>query len=125
MKLHLYQIVNAGNSFLELKKNNEMPFSLAWLIDDVLEPLDKHLQRFNEEKNKLVKELGEPDKDKPDMYAIKAENIATFNDKINEISQTIIEIKNPVKINKKELFDSDIKINGNVDLTAMKLFIKE
>jgi hypothetical protein len=125
MKVELFEIVEAFESFTNLRKSNELPFKLAWEISDLLEPLEKHYKRFQDEKNKLIKEFGEPDKDKPDMYIIKPEKARLFSEKMQEIGKTPIELKNIVKIEKNKLFVDDIKINGGVNLQALKIFIKE
>ena len=125
MKIELFKIVQAYESFQNLRKSNELPFKLAWEISDVCEPLEKHFKRFQQEKDKLVKEYGKPDKNKPDMYFIEPDKARLFNDKIEEIGKTPIELKDVVKIEKSKLFDSEIKINGNIDFDALKLFIRD
>lgn len=124
MKIELFKIVQAYESFINLQKSNALPFKLAWDVADLLEPLEKHYKRFLDEKNKLVKEYGEPDEKNKEIYTIKPEKISLFNNKIEEIGKIQVDIK-LVKIDKKALFDSDVKINGNSDLQAMKIFIKE
>ena len=125
MKLELFRLVAAYESFLNIRKSNELPFKLAWEISDLLESLEKHYKRFTDEKNKLVKEFGEPDEKNSEMYMIKPEKARIFNDKIEEIGKTSIELKEVVKIEKNKLFDSNIKINGNIDFVALKLFIRD
>lgn len=125
MKIELYKVVQAYESFTNLQKSNALPFKLAWDVADLLEPLEKHYKRFLDEKNKLIKEYGEPDEKNKEMYMIKSEKMEVFNTKFEEIGKIEIDIKAPVKIDKKALFDGDIKINGNSDLQAMKIFIKE
>ena len=122
MKLELFQIVDIYNSFAEIKKSNEMPFALAWQISDTLEPLKKHIERFNEERNKLIKQYGKEDKEN-NQFLVEAEKITEFTEKLNQVGKTEIELKGIKKIKKDELFNSNIKINGAVNIEAIKVFI--
>lgn len=124
MKIELYKVVQAYESFTNLQKSNALPFKLAWDVADLLEPLEKHYKRFLDEKNKLIKEYGEPDEKNKEMYMIEPNKVDLFNEKFGELGKTEIDVT-LVKIDKKALFDSDVKINGNSDLQAMKIFIKE
>lgn len=123
MKYELFIIVNAFESFKQLQESNEIPFKTAWKIEDIQETFRKHVKRFNDEKNKLIKEFGKPDTKNPEMYMLKPENMTVFNEKIDLLGKTMIDIKKPVKIAKKELFDIDIKVNGKVQIKDLKLFI--
>ena len=122
MKLELFEIVEAYQSFDAILKNNEIKFSLAWKLADVIEPLKKHVERFNEERNKIIKEFGTEQPDTGQFIVEKAK-ISAFETKLNEVGKTSVEIKNVAKIEKKELLESEIKINRAVNLKALKLFL--
>lgn len=123
MKIQLYKIVAAVECLTEIQKNNEIPFALAWKIADVIEPLEKHFKRFQDEKDKIVKNLGSPDKKNAAVYLIKPENTEKFEKSIKELGEITIQLSAPKKLNKKELFESDIKINGRVSVASLKDFI--
>jgi len=123
MKLKLFEIVQAFESFTEIQQTNKIDFQLSWQIEDIKELLQKHYNRFNDEKNKIVKELGKPEKPESDTFLILPENMTVFNEKIENIGNIPIDIRNPVKLKKTALFDSDLKINGKVNLKLLKLFI--
>ena len=125
MKLELYEIVKVFESFNEILKNNNVPFMLAWQIEDIQEPLRKHVKRFNDEKNKIVKEYGKPDEKNPEVFMVVPEKVAVFNEKMDLVGKIPIDIKTNGKIKKKDLFDSEIKISGKVNLKSIKIFIIE
>lgn len=124
MKIELFKLVQAYESFTSLQKSNTLPFKIAWEVADILESLEKHYKRFLDEKNKLIKEYGKPDEKNKEVYMIEPDKINLFNEKFEGLGKTEIDIT-LIKIDKKALFDNDIKINGNSDLQAMKIFIKE
>lgn len=124
MKIKLIELINAYIALMEIKNTNKIPFALAWQISDITEVLEKHNVRFNNERNELLKKYGEENKEKKGFYDFSKDNGVKFNKEIEILSNIIIEIKGVQKLDKKILFDSGIKINENVNIIALKLFVK-
>jgi len=123
MKVEIIKVVAADVTLKELQKENAIPFTLAWEIDDMLEIFSKHVERFNKERQKLVTELGEPDKENPEMYHIKTESIKNYNEKIEEIASFEVELEGLKKLKKEDL--KSLVIPGSITIADIKEFIDE
>lgn len=105
MKLkELYFSVKSINALLEEKN---IPVKASFKISTILKKVNRYLETFNEQENKLVKELGEIKED--GSMSVKPENMEEFNKKIEELLD--VDIPDITKINISELEESDKKPN--------------
>lgn len=120
--MELSKIVNAYEALSKIQSTNNLPFLLAWQFSDVLESLDKHYKRYNEEREKIVKKYGEPNED--ESYRIKPENLTKFQSDMNKLLLTKIDLKVDDVIQLEDLIDAKLVINKDVNLSFIRPFIK-
>jgi hypothetical protein len=114
MKLkQIYQSIEA----LQLLMEERLPIKTAYNIARILRKVNGELELFDQQKNSLIKELGE---EKDGGFIVKPENIQEFNNKINELLDVEVEDFNKILLSSL----GDIKIASKV-LISLDWLIEE
>lgn len=121
--MKLIEIVNAYEALVLIKSSNDLNFSLAWKIEDLIGSMEKHYNRYNEQREKLVKKFGLQNEN--GSFRIEPENRASFNKEMEELVTSNINFKAEEKISLVELIDAKIIVKKNLNLGALKPFIEQ
>ena len=113
--MKLINIINSYDSLVKLAEF-DLPIYISFNISDIIYEIEKHINNYNEKKNKLLIKYGTTI-NKID-YDIKAENIEVFRKELEALHNIDINLN----INKIVL-PSDIKISAKI-LYALKDFIE-
>lgn len=121
MKLTNRKIVNDAN-FLGTLTNKQLPIKLSYAIAKNVSKIEKELELYNKEKQKLVDkycikdEKGNNKIDENNQLKIADENLDDWNKSINELLDIELEI-DIHKFSKEDLF------NSNCEMTPSELMI--
>lgn len=119
--MELAQIVNAYEALSKIKSSNELPFSLAWKFSDITDILEKHYQRYEKERSKIVMEFGEANGD--GSYRVSPDNLEPFQKSMEKLLLHKVELEITKQIELIDLLDSKIVIDKEVNISALKPFI--
>ena len=50
--MELARIIDAYEALAQIKSSNDLPFQLAWKFSDIMDNLEKHYTRYNDERKK-------------------------------------------------------------------------
>ena len=121
MKLTNRKIVNDAN-FLGALTNKQLPIKISYAIAKNISKIEKDLELYNKEKQKLVDkycikdEKGNNKIDENNQLKIADENLDDWNKSINELLDIEIEID----IHK---FNINDLLNSNLDMTPSELIL--
>lgn len=83
---------------------------LAWDLSESLDEVKKHLKKFNELREALVKKIGKEDTENPGNYLIP--DIKQFNDELQKVVDVDVKVKFPsfplAKLNGAKVSASDM-----------------
>lgn len=82
--MKLQQIINSESSLKKLL-DTQLPVKVAYKISKIVNLIEPDLKIFNEQRDKLIKELGTHDKDK-DIYTVEKVNLSKFADEIGKLT---------------------------------------
>ena len=119
--MELAKIVDAYEALAQIKSTNNLPFKLAWKFSDIIESLEKHYVRYNEEKKKIVTALGEGNGD--DTFKIPKENLDKFQKQMSEMLLHDIDLDINNSFDVADLIDANLVINKEVNLGAIRPWI--
>lgn len=121
--MELARIIDAYEALAQIKSSNDLPFQLAWKFSDIMDNLEKHYTRYNDERKKVVIELGESNGD--ETYQIPKDKLPEFQKKMSEILLHEVEIDIDQTFEIADLIDAKLVISKEVNLGAIKPFILE
>ena len=107
MEITLKQVVEAAPALQDIS-TKELPVKTSFKIAKNLEMFRAESQIFDDERVKLLKELGEPNEKIPGSYNLKDENRGAYQEKIEELLGCTIDIA-VRKITLKEFESSGVK----------------
>lgn len=113
--MKLINIVNSYNSLSKLAEI-DLPIDISFNITDIILEIEKHINNYNNQKNKLLIKYGTSE-NKID-YDIKSEHIEAFKKELEALNDIDINLN----INKIVL-PADIKISAKI-LYALKDYIE-
>lgn len=124
MEIELIKAVNFSN-FYEKIKNQKLPFNLAHSFFQLKKELDSHISFYYEKINEIIFEFGEKD-EKGELIPtedgtgikIKKEKSFLCQEKINELSNIKIEIKD-YHFNTNDLSILEVSIEDLYDLIPL------
>ena len=122
VKMELKDAVNAYAALQSFSNSSRLGWELSWEIDDIVEALEKHQKRLQEEGDKILKAFGEPIDGQPGRYNVlpeKNEEYQKAMDKLQEIEVTV-EFE-PLTFDK--LDKSGVKVQGREMRALRKHFI--
>ena len=125
MKFELFRVVAAVEALNRITEDNEIPFTLAWKISDLVEVMQKHYDRFNDEKNVIVKKFGVAQEGGTEIFEIPAKRRAEFETELKKITDIEVEIGKFEKLARADIIAADLKISKGVSISALKPFITE
>ena len=76
---------------IELKNNHQF----LWDLDEAVEEATKHLKKYHEKRNELLKEHGEETKEKPGSYYLKPDQVKPFNEAVEKLVKVDVKVKFP------------------------------
>lgn len=104
-KLKLIDAYGIFQAIVNSEKVNTrgIPFKLSWELSDVKEALQKHVTRYEEERNKVFKDLGKEKADQPGTYEIEQKDLNAVDERIKELNEMEVEIEiEPVPLGRFE-----------------------
>ncbi len=109
--MKLQQLINSESSLRKLLET-PLPVKVAYKISKLVNKIQPELTIFNEQRDKLIKELGEHDKEK-DTYTVQPKNMAKFTEEITKLTEIEVDLgfgegKDVEKISVDDL--GDIKV---------------
>jgi hypothetical protein len=124
MKLKMNELVVIRNELDKIVKRSmetRIRGSLAIKFARILKDVEPMFADFDKARGDLLKRLGKPDPDKPDMVMIAPENVDEFNKEFGGIMAVEITLTPTVALTDSELDEFDLDI---VEATALLPFIK-
>ena len=125
IKVKIADILN-GTETLQKLAQKDFKAKLAWSISRLLKAAEQEIQNFNDTRLSLIKKYGEKDEngelitDEKDNCKIVESNVKSFNDELNELIATEVELNaNPIDIALLE----DLQFTP-ADMAALEPFIK-
>lgn len=125
IKVKIADILN-GTETLQKLAQKDFKAKLAWSISRLLKAAEQEIQNFNDTRLSLIKKYGEKDEngelitDEKDNCKIVESNVKSFNDELNELIVTEVELNaNPIDIALLE----DLQFTP-ADMAALEPFIK-
>lgn len=121
IKIKLTEAADAYYALSNIVSKNDFPFEFAWEIEDISEVLEKHTKRFEEARNKLLKEFAKPNGSPgPDgKQSFTVTNQKKFEDGMKELVEIEVEIAfEPISYSKLKSV-AGLSVNPQ-DLTVLK-----
>ena len=125
IKVKISDILN-GTETLQKLAQKDFKAKLAWSIARLLKAAEQEIQNFNDTRLSLIKKYGEKDEngelvtDEKDNCKIVESNVKSFNDELNELIATEVELNaNPIDIALLE----DLQFTP-ADMAALEPFVK-
>jgi hypothetical protein len=121
IKLKLAEVVAAAPA-LERLAAVRLPVKTAYNVSRMLAKAGSEIRAFNERRDALIKELGEPNPEKPGMIEIaKHENLVKFGEAMRELGEVEVSIdRDPIPL---DTFGNAEVASG--DLMLLEKFIVE
>lgn len=119
--MELSKLVAAYESLAAIKNKNDLQFSLAWSISDVMDSMEKHYFRYNEQRGDIVRKHGEKNPD--DTFRVDPKNIESFNKEMMELLSHEVKFDPEKTIRLIDLIDAKLVVTKDVNLAAIKPFI--
>lgn len=113
MKVNIKQILD-GQQIVARLLDLKLPVTTAFKLGRVVSKVDSELHIFDEQRMKLIKDLGEDIGDS--QYKIKDENLETFNTSM----QALLDVEIDIEI--QQLSASEF---GDAEITARELMVIE
>jgi len=112
--IKLSQIVNSQEALQKLLQL-PLPVKIAYKLSKLINKLDPELRIYEEQRIKLVKELGEQTDKEKDMWSVKKENIVKFREELLKLTEIEVNLsfgpdKESEKIKIEDL--GDIKVEA-------------
>ena len=104
--MKLIDIVNSYNSLCKLAEI-DLPIDISFNVTDIILEIEKHINNYNEKKNKLLVKYGTSNNNID--YSIKNENIEVFTNELEALNNIDINLN----INKL-ILPADIKISAKI-----------
>lgn len=98
LKLPMLELYGLFVALVEVEKvNTTMPFKLSWDLDDIKEEIKKPCARFEEQRLKILRELGK--EKEGGQFEILEENKDAFQKQMDEINNVEVEVDiNPIPL---------------------------
>ena len=107
MKVKLDQMLNSVEALAELT-STKLPSKPAYRVARITNKIEAELKLFNEQRSKIVLELGTPSEENEDQFTFTPENSIKFNEQISDLLNEEVEIDVPT-ISINELGSAEIK----------------
>lgn len=124
MKITLLEVAEAFTAMNAIKEGNELPILIAWAMGDWVTELAPINERYNEQRNDLLKKYGKPSPENTNEFMIQPENVRKFTPELEKLNAIEVNLNGPKKLNLDELQTAGVKIPPGVSLTALRLFIQ-
>lgn len=116
----LSQVIDSQQSLHKLS-NMRLPIGVAYKISKLINKLQPDLRIYEEQRAKLVKDLGEQTDKEKDLWTIKPENTAKFTEEIKKLQEIEVNLnfgegKGLEKVKVDELGDVEVEPNDLVSL---------
>ncbi len=121
--MELSKIVNAYEALNSLRATNTLPFTLAWKVSDLMDLLEKHYKRFQDERQKIIMQYGNVNGD--DSYSVPQNKVKDFRDAIEKILVHNVKLEFEPELEYKDFVDAKIVITKETDFTAIRPFVKK
>ena len=124
MKITLLEVAEAYGAMVAIKDGNDMPILIAWAMGEWLAELAPVHERFNEQRNDLLKKYGKATPDKPNEFLIAPAQLGKFTPELDKLNAVEVEVAGQPKLKIAELHECGVKVPPGVSLKAMQLFIE-
>jgi hypothetical protein len=94
LKLPIIDLYSIYVAILEVEKvNTAMPFKLSWDLDDIKEIMKKPCTRFEEQRLKVLREVGKERDGFPGQFEIEPDKKEEFTKQLEEINNVEVELE--------------------------------
>lgn len=125
--IKLSSIINSQASLAKLMETPKLPTQISYKLSRLVINFQPELKAYEEARMKLVKDLGEPAKDSPEVngeaqnWQVKPENITKFTEEMTKLLEVDINLKFSAdkefeKIKLSELGQTDLSANDFINL---------
>ena len=115
MKVSIQKILE-GQQIIASLLDKKLPAATAFRLGRLVSKVDSELKLFDEQRMKIVQELGEELAEEPGKFKIKEENVEKFN----EETKALLDVE--IEIDVKQLSASEF---GDVEISARELLAIE
>lgn len=123
VKMTLVEAVSAHGALNSFSNSARLGWDLSWEIDDLIESLEKHQKRFQDEGEKIMAAYGEPVEGQPGRFNINPDQHDEYKEATEKLGDTEITVTfEPLDFQKLE--KSGVKVQGREMRALRKHFIK-
>jgi len=95
----------------------------AWDISEAMDEVKKHLKRFHEKRDELLKKFGTPEDESETSYTIPKGNLKAFNEELAQLMAVQAKVSFP-RIKLSDLNGAVISPNDISGLRELKILLK-
>lgn len=122
MKVELGEILDAERALNKVSTSTETSLTFRWRTTEFFEDISSHIQRFNELRTEIVRELGEEEeKSGRKVWRVKEENKQEYFEQLSPILREEVEIDHD-PLDKEEV--EKINSLNTEDIIRLKPFIE-
>lgn len=120
MKVKLSEIVGSQQALIKLMQV-KLPIQISYKLSKLAFKLEPELKIYNDQRNALIKELGEQINPETDEWRVKADNLVKFQEEQKKLQEIEVDVKfaEDKELEKIKVSDlGDVQIEAN-DLIAL------
>lgn len=95
----------------------------AWDLSEAMDEVKKHLKRFHEKRDELLKKFGTPEDETEQSYTIPKENQKPFNEELEKLMAVQAKVSFP-RIKLSDLNGAEISSGDISGLRELKILMK-
>lgn len=124
MNLTIDQCIGITSALNQIKNANNLGFSLAWQLDDIINELKTHVERGQSEQLKLLHEYGTELSEQPGNFTISPDKRIDYLQAVEPVMNHIVEVEIfPIEL--KQFKREKIIIPSQVNISFLRLIIDE
>lgn len=124
MNLTIDQCIGITSALNQIKNANNLSFSFAWKLDDIINELKTHVERGQIEQLKLLHEYGTELSEQPGNFTISPDRRMDYLQAVEPVMNHIVDVK-IMKFELNQFKREKIIIPSQVNISFLRLIIDQ